>query len=480
MPENLNKKVISGVFYKSLELIGTQGVQLIISIILARLLAPKDFGVIALVTVFIQIFSCLIVVGLPSALIQKQNTTIEEESSVFFVNIIISIFVYIILYSTAPNIAYYYDQNSLVNIIRCLSIIIVINAVGQIHLTLLTKSINFKAILKVNTISIFISGATGVILAYLDYGVWALISQQIINATIKSLLLWLVCHWKPIFVLNLSSIRELYEFGFKLMLSGLIGTVFNNLYTLCIGKVYTPTDLAFYSRSKQLPWVVLNTSSSIVSSIMFPLFSKINNDIEKMKYTARNMLKMIYFFICPLSIGLIVVSEPLVEILLTEKWLPIVPYMQLMTFVCFFLPLQGLNLELIKSLGRSDLYLKMEIVKKTLLVIGLICTFKLGVIYMIFAQVLLGFVNAIIDSHYAGKLSKYSTVEQFMDIMPSLLSSLIMGVVCLLMNSHLPGSPLPKIIVSCVLGLSVYILLSIIIRNASFFKIVKFVKNRTI
>lgn len=477
MADNLKNKAITGIFYKGIEVVGVQGVQLVVSIVLARLLLPAEFGVIALITVFLQICACLIVVGFTSALIQKKNTSITEESTIFFLNIIVSIFLYCILFISAPYIASFFDEEILTACLRWTSVIIVINALSQVHLTLLTKEINFKPLVKVNVLALIISGIIGVYLANQGAGVWALVWQQISSSIVRTTMLWIVSAWRPSMIFELSCIRELFSFGSKLMLSGLIGTIFNNLYVLFIGKLYTPIDLAFYSRSKQLPWLIINTTSGIISSVMFPTFSKINNDRVRMKQVVSRVLKMTYFLIAPASVGLIVCASPLVELLLTKKWLPIVPYMQLISVMYLCLPLQGLNLEVLKALGCANVYLKLEIFKKSLLMLMLFITYKYGVLVMIFGQVLLAFITVFIDSYKSKELINYSTFEQLHDVFVSIVNALIMGGVCYSLIGFLPDNNFYKLIALTVIGTSVYTLLSFITKQQSLIELVDMAKK---
>lgn len=477
MTNSLKSKALSGVFFRGIELIGMQGIQLLVSIILARLLLPEEFGVIALLTVFIQISNCLVVAGFSSALIQKQKTSIEEESTIFFLNVILSWVMYGLLFYSAPYIADFYNQELLCPVLRWAALTLVINALCQVHSTLLTKAINFKALLKINLLALLISSITGISLAYQGFGVWALVGQQISSALSRTILFWCAGSWRPQLVFQLKCIKELFAFGSKLMISSLLGTVFNNIYVIIIGKIYTPTDLAFYTRSKQLPWVVMNTTSGVIQSVMFPTFSKIKNDTVRLKLCVQKVLKLLYFIISPVLIGLIVCSHPLVEVLLTEKWLPIVPYMQVLIIMYLTLPLQGINLEVFNSLGRSDIYLKLEVIKKILQVIVILITFKFGILIMIWGQVALGFVSIFINTYYAKLLFNYSALEQLRDIAGSLFNAIIMGVICYNLISYLPENNILQVIFLGGIGAPLYLLLSFLTRQESLFQLFEIVQT---
>lgn len=476
--KKLKSKTINGFLYKAIEVFGVKGGQLVVSIILARILVPEEFGVIALVSVFIHICNSFVSLGFPSALIQKSYTTPNEESSVFYFNIGLSVALYSLIFFTSLSIESVYQIEGLALVLRVTSIVLIINALSHIQFSLLTKMLNFKPIMIVNVASLIASGSIGVYMAYAGFGIWALVTQQIVNSLIKAITIWFIYEWRPLLKFDKKCIAELAPFGSKMMLTSLVSSLFNGMYVFVIGKTYPTAELAFYTRSKQLPFLVMDSISGIVSSVMFPALSLVKTDKTRLKAILRKVIQVTYLIICPTLVGLAAVAEPLIRLLLTEKWLPIVPYMQLLTVVFIFLPFQALSSEVLKSLGKADAFFKIELIKKFLLLLTLLLTYEYGIIVMILGQILHSIVCLIIMGIYINKLIRYNLVEQISDFALSLVNSIIMGcIVYVILSYSLNYSDFVKVSLGIFLGVSLYSLLNIITKNKSFYLLLSFSKQ---
>jgi O-antigen/teichoic acid export membrane protein len=306
--------------------------------------------------------------------------------------------------------------------------------------------------------------------------VWALVAQQLSVAIIKYILLYIVSTWRPKLVFELGGLNKMFEFGSKLMIASFIGTVFNNAYSLVIGKLFNPTELAFYAKSKQIPWIIMNTTSGTISSVVLPTLSKLGeDDLVVFKSVVKRILKVTYFIMMPIMVILIVNSHALVIILLTEKWLPIVPYMQLMVVHCLTLPIQGINSDVYNSLGRSDLYLKLELIRKILLILTLFVTFRFGVYGIVLGQVVCGVICVFVNGLYAKSLIRYSVVEQLEDIASSIINSIVMGLFCYGLLSLFVGNYIVQITCVGISGLMFYLLLSYFTKQESLFYLIELI-----
>lgn len=425
-------KIIKNLAWKFLERGGVQGVQFLVQIVLARILTPSDYGIIGLITVFIAVANVFVQSGLGSALIQKKNTTEEEYSSVFYLNIVISLIMISILFVTAPIISSFYQMEVLIPVLRVQSLILLFNAFNVVQNAILQKNMQFKKLFYASLGAIMISGIFGVLLAYLNAGVWALVLQQLINAFVTSIILWGVVKWRPKRVFRLKSVRSLFKFGSRLLCSGLIDTLYNNIYPLIIGKAYSQEDLGYYNRGYQIPSVLVNNLNGSIQGVLFPAFAEYQDDRPRLKQLVRRSIVTSSFLVFPIMAGLAACSEPLTIILLTEKWLPSVPFMQLSCIIYALWPIHTANLQAINAVGRSDVFLKLEIIKKAINIGVLFITVPIGIYAMLIGSCCTSFVSAAINAWPNKKLLNYSYFEQVKDILPSLVLSLIMCALCFL------------------------------------------------
>ncbi|MDU1278878.1 MAG: lipopolysaccharide biosynthesis protein [Clostridium sp.] len=455
-----NKKIVMrSLLWKLMERTGVQGVQFILQIILARLLTPNDYGIISLITIFIALANVFIQSGFNTALIQKKDTTEEDFSSVFYLSLLVAGILYIILFISSPYIAKFYGIKELIPVLRVLSIILFFGAINSIQNAVVSRTMNFRKLFTSSIFSAIISGVIGIILAYLGFGVWALVAQQIINQISITIILWFTLKWRPRLVFSITRIGSLFSYGWKLLVSSLIDTLYMNLRSLIVGKVYTSEMLAFYNRGDQFPQIIVSNINGSIQSVMLPTLSLEQDNKKRVKELVRRSIVTSSFLLFPLMIGLAVIAEPLIKILLTEKWLSCVPFMQIFCLTYALWPIHTANLQAINALGRSDIYLKLEIIKKIVGTTILIISMFYGVYAIAIGGLLSGVISSFINSYPNLRLLDYSYKEQIKDIIPSLLLSIIMGgIVYSILFFYM--SPYLTLIIQILVGAIVYISLA--------------------
>ncbi|MBW8042186.1 MAG: lipopolysaccharide biosynthesis protein [Planctomycetes bacterium] len=427
MGRSLKSKTIHGIFWSLLERGGQQGIQVVISIILARLLLPAQFGLIAMLAIFMAIAQSFLDSGFGSALIQKKDATQVDSCSIFYFNIVVGIIAAGLLCLVAPWIAAFYEEPALTALTRFLSLNLVINSFALVQTTLLVRRIDFKTQLKVSIVATIGSGIIGITLAYRGFGVWSLAIQSVTSTIFRTVLLWFFSNWRPSLVFSFAALKSMFAFGSKLLFSGLLDTIFRNIYLVVIGKFFTAADLGFYSRAKSCTRLTSENLTSSVSRVTFPVFSKVQDDISRLKRGVQKALTTLVFLNFPLMIGLLVTAKPLVLVLLTEKWLPCVPYLQLLCVAGLLYPLHVLNLNILMAKGRSDLFLRLEILKKILVVIAIAVTYRWGITAMIYGQITVNILGYYLNSYYSGKLINYPLKEQIFNLAPYLGMAMVMG-----------------------------------------------------
>lgn len=443
---SLKSKVISSLFWKFLERLGTQGIQFVVSIILARLLLPSDYGVVSMILVFTAIANVFVQNGFSTALIQKKDADDCDFSSVFYVSFLIAIVCYGIIYFMAPYVADFYNMNEITSILRVISLTLFFGAINSVQNAKISRDMKFKKLFFSSLGAIIVSGTTGIVLAYLGYGAWALVWQQLSNAIATTIILWFTSGWKPKFMFSFSKIKSLFSYGWKILCSSLIDTIYQNIYNLVIGKFYNSKTLGNYNKGEQFPKLIAVNVDGAISSVMLPAYSKEQDSKEKLKKMVRRSIVTSSLLIFPMMFGLAAVSESVVKILLTDKWLGCVPYMQLLCIVYALYPINTANLQAIKAVGKSDYYLKLEIIKKVIGIAVLILTVKDGVYVMTLGQVGVAILSTFINSYPNRKLLNYNYIEQLKDIFPNLIISIVMFVIVYLIGN---------------INLNVYLLLTI-------------------
>lgn len=452
-------KVLSNFIWRYAERCGAQIVGFIISIILARMLDPAAYGTIALINVFITILQVFVDSGLGNALIQKINTDDLDFSTVFYTNIVFCTVLYFIIFMFAPLLADFYNDSQMTPLIRVLGLTVLISGVKNVQQAYVSKNMIFKRFFFSTLGGTVTAAVVGITMAYMGFGVWALVMQQVINLMIDTIILWITVKWRPIRRFSFKRLKILYSFGWKLLVSGLIDTVYNNIRQLIIGKMYSASDLAFYNKAKQFPNLIVNNINTSIDSVLLPAMSSAQDEILKVRTMTSRSIKTSVYIMAPLMMGLAFVAEPLIKLLLTDKWLPSVPYLRIFCITFMFYPVHTANLNAIKALGRSDLFLKLEIIKKIVGLILLVTTMWFGVMAMAYSLLVSSVASQIINSWPNRKLLNYSYIAQLKDIMPGILLAVFMGV-CVYPIQYIHIPVILILAVQVIVGAVIYILLS--------------------
>jgi len=426
--------IISALIWKFMERGGSQGIQFIVQILLARILTPDDFGTIAIVIVFITISRLFVESGFNVALIQKKDADDIDFSSVFYLSLLFSLLMYGVIYLVSPFIAGFYGDTELIMVLRILSTTLFFGGLNSVQNSFIVKNMLFRKLFMSSLLAIIISGITGVVAALLGLGVWALVLQQLVNQMILTLILWFTIKWRPRLIFSISRLKSLFSFGWRVLVTKLINTLYMNMITLIIGKIYTPDILGYYNRGEQVPRVVVENIDGSLQTVLFPKFSSEQDNNTRLKAIVRRSIVTSSFMVFPMMIGMAAVAEPLIKVILTDKWLPSVPFLQIVCLSYAFTPIQSANLQAINALGRSDITLRLEIVKKVLGLFILIVSIPHGIYAMVIGIAITVVLASFINAYPNKRLLNYSYREQCLDIMPSLCISLIMGVVVYFLN----------------------------------------------
>jgi O-antigen/teichoic acid export membrane protein len=413
---NLKGAAAKGLFWSAMERFGAQGTQFIFGIMITRILLPEDFGLVGMILIFMAVGQTLVDSGFGSALIWKEKPTEADYSTVFYFNISFSLLLYIFFYFLAPVIANFYDEPQLVNLIRVLCLNFIILSFSLIQQTVLQKRVDFKLLTYVNVAGSLIAGIIALYMAIKGFGAWAIVFQILIKSFITSALLWIFNKWRPLMEFSWRSLKELFNYGSKLTIAGLIYTIFQYLYFNIIGKLFPVASLGFYTRAVQLQEFPVKTIAGVFNRVAFPIFSTIQNDNERLKNAVSKTLRTMVFFTFPLLFGLIAVADQLIEVVLTEKWLPASDYFKLLCFMGLFYTFQAINGEILKTKGKSGWVLKLEIITKTILVINIFITWRWGITAIIWGQIVTVVISYVIGSHYVWKLIGYSIWQQIKDV----------------------------------------------------------------
>lgn len=468
--------VITNFFWRFLERCGAQGVTFIVSIVLARLLDPTVYGTVALVTIFTTIMQVFVDSGMGNALIQKKDADDLDFSSVFYFNMAMCSVLYLIMFFAAPLIASFYRMPELTAIVRVLSFVVVISGVKNVQQAYVSRHLMFKRFF-FSTLGGTIGAAViGIAMAYLGFGVWALVVQMLFNAAVDTTILWITVKWRPKKMFSFQRLKSLFSYGWKLLASSLIDTVYNDLRQLIIGKKYSSGDLAYYNQGKKFPQLIVTNINTSIDSVLLPTMSKAQDDMAAVRSMTRRAIKTSTFLMMPAMIGLAVCAEPLVQLILTEKWLPCVLFLRIFCITYAFYPIHTANLNAIKAMGRSDLFLKLEIIKKTVGIIAILITMWISVQAMAYSFLVTTILNQIINSWPNKKLLNYSYLEQVKDMMPQILLSLGMGAAIYAVSFlHLSASL--TLLIQIPLGVLVYWSGSKIFHVESYTYIIEMVKN---
>src|SRR5690554_2375730 len=452
----LQQKTITGFKWSFLDNIWKTGGQFVIGIILTRLLSPEDFGLIGMITIFIVIGQSLTNSGFGQALIQKKNADSIDFSTVYYFNIVASLLIYFILFISAPLIANFYNQPQLVLLIKVICLSFVIDALGRIHLVYFEKNLDFKSQSIVGIISVLVAGVVSITMAYTGFGVWALVAHTVIKSLVTTILFWWISKWRPMLAFSRTSLKTLFGFGSKILLAGLMNSIFQNIYYLIIGRVFSAQSLGYYTRAAQFKDMPVLTLTSVIQKVTFPVFSEIQDDNEKLVSGYTRAIRTLSAVVLPLMGFIIIASEPLIDIVLGEKWLPVVPYLNLMAAYGWMHIIYVMNHQIITVKGRSDYYLQIKIIDKILIIISILITYKFGIMALIYGQLAVTVLSYYIGNFYLRKVIDISLLYQFKNVFPFLMAAIVLVISGILLSRVIVNDFI-FVIVTTPVALGVYV-----------------------
>lgn len=457
MSDNLKSKTQKGLVWSFVERFATQGVQFLFGIILARLLSPEDYGTIAMPLVFLAIAQCIIDSGFSTALIRKPDLTEDDLSTAFYFNIGVGFVCYLLLFFTSPLIADFYNTSILADLLKVTALATLFNPLCAVQQAILTRKIDFKTQAVVSLSGAIVSGIVGLVMAFNGFGVWSLVCQQVGGYAIRTILLWVLGKWKPKRRWSWDSFHYLWGFGSKMLCSGLLDTIYNNIYPIVIGKFFSAKDLGNYTRAQQFSNLPSSNVSGVLQRVTFPILSSIQNEDERLSANYRKILKLSAFLIFPMMMMLSAIANPLVRVLLTDKWIGCVILLQIICFDMMWYPIHAINLNLLAVKGRSDLFFKLEIFKKIVGVLIMCVTVPRGIIWMVCGSVVSSMIALVINTFYTGKLINVGYIRQMKDLLPIFGVSLLMW---LFIHASLLISPnvYIQLVAGIVVGLVAYLL----------------------
>ena len=433
------QKAVKGIAWNLIERFGLQGVKFVLGVWLARLLTPADYGLVGLIAVFFAVATVFVNSGFGTAYVQKKNVTGPDADTVFYTNLFISIVAYACLWSAAPAIAVFYKQPALVALTRVMGLVVVINAFNIIQMAQLTRSVDFKRKTKITLVSTLISGVSGVSAALLGFGVWSLVIQQMINQILITAGLWVTSKWRPSLQFSTESFRDLFSFGAWVLAASIVRTVFDNIYILTIGKFFPAAQLGFYTRAKQLQSLPSQELASAVGAVSFPVLSQMQDNKLQLKKGACKFLTHTMVFTAPLLVTLMVVAKPFVLLLLTEKWAPIIPYLQILCIAGFLYPIHLVNVQVLQAQGKSNLNFRLEVIKNFLRIVNIALMYRFGVIFIIIGEVVASFIALGVNTYYTRRLIDYGIIAQFKDIKQIIISTILAGTAGYAASHNIPN-----------------------------------------
>lgn len=470
------KTVTTNFFWRFFERCGAQLVAFVVSIILARLLDPAVYGEIALIMVFTTILQVFVDSGLGTALIQKKDADDLDFSSVFYFNIVACLVMYGVMFFAAPLISDFYHLPHLTPVIRVLSLTIIVSGVRNIQQSYVSRNLIFKKFFFATIGGTLGSAVVGISMAYMGYGVWALVGQQLTNVTLGTIILWVIVHWRPKLLFSLQRLKGLFNYGWKLLVSALIDTGYNHLRHLIIGRIYTAKDLAFYNQGHLFPSVIVTNINTSIDSVLLPAMAAEQDDKDRVRNMTRRAISISTYIMMPMMMGLAVCAEPMVRFVLTEKWLPCVPFLRVFCFTFAFWPVHTANLNAIKALGHSDLFLKLEIIKKIIGLAAILLTMNISVMAMAYSLLVTSVLSQIINSWPNKKLLDYNYLAQLKDMIPQILLSVIMGAAIYAVQ-FAKLNDISTLAIQIAAGIAIYALLSKLLNIESFNYLLKTIKN---
>lgn len=473
---SLKNKTINGLKWNAIEQVSVQGIRFVLGIILARLLLPEAYGITGLIAVFMAVSQTFIDSGFGNALIQKKDRSDVDYATVFYFNLVVSVICWIGLTFARNWFASFFNEPLLAQITPVIGVNLIFNALVLVQRTRLTVELNFKIQAKATFLSTLISGIFGIVLAYNGFGVWSLVYQSVSRTFLNTLFLWISVRWVPPLIFSRQSFKQLFSYGSKLMAAGLLNTVFANIYTLVIGKFFSTADLGFYNRANQFKNLPSQNITSILGRVTFPALSSLQDNEEKLLKTFQKFIKMTIFMIMPLMLWLMVLARPIILFTIKEQWEPSIILLQILCLAGIMYPIHALNLTILQVKGRSDLFLKLEIVKKVLVVIVILATFSISVKAMVIASVISSVISLFINTHYTKKIIDYGIIAQVRDFLPTAYLSIIM-MLAMIAATYFIEDNLLKIVVGSVVAGVTYLGTAYLLKMESFNDVKDIMKN---
>lgn len=464
MSQDIKQKTKIGMFWNAFEKIAVQGISFVLSIILARLLTPHDYGTIGMILIFLTFSNVFVDSGFSRALIQRQDRTESDFSTVLIFNVLVSCVLYVILFIASPAIADFYKTPELVSLQRVFFLVIILNSLTVVQSAKLQIAVDFKSIAIINSIATILSGCIAVFLAYNGFGVWSLVVQALVKSVVSVIGFWVKGKWIPKTGFDRNSFRRLFGFGSKLLACGLLGTTITNIYNLVIGKIYNPASLGFYTRAQQFPELTAGTLNSVLNSATFPMMATLQNEREELIRTFSRLIKLSALVVFPAMVGISVLSDEIILVLLGEKWLPSSDLLFWLALSYVFIPLSSLNLNLLNAIGRSDLFMKIDFSKVPIIAITMIVTFPISLKAVVIGKVVTAFIYFYMNGFMIGKIYKFGAIKQLACCWKCIAATIIMaGGICLI--TSFIESPFIGLIVGIMVGVAIYAVSLVVLKE---------------
>jgi len=464
----LKSRSIAALGWSTIDVAGRQGISFVVMLILARLLSPAEFGLIGMLSLFIALGGSIVDSGFGSALIQRKEITEADKSSVFYFNAAMGALMALAIFSAAPWISGFYREPILLPLTRLMALNLFIGSFGVVQMALLTRTLDFRTVFKAGTIAIVLSGTLAVWMAWRGYGVWSLAAQSVIYTTVSTGLIWAFCPWKPALRFRAESLRLLFGFGSRMLASGLLNTFFDRIQLAVIGKAFSAAALGFYTRAFNTQQFPTNLLYAVINRVTFPTFCQLSHNRDLLRPVVRRALVSFMVLTLPMMFGLAAVARPLVMVLFGEKWLPCVPYLRVLSIMGALWPVHVMNLEVVTAVGRSDLFLRLEIIKKVLVGVGILATFKISVMAMVWAMLIVSVACVFLNSHYTKVLIGYGVVGQFVDLAPYVGISVLTSALAWAAGIHFSHLPVLQLSTSVLVGIVAYPAICHVLRLESY------------
>lgn len=477
--QNLKQLTFDAVFWTLLDNVGVRAISFVSMLFLARWLGPEEFGFVGMIAVFISLGHTLVISGMTTSLIRTTNADNSDYNTVFYLNLIMSLIVYFSIYMLASYIAFFYEEPVLIEVIRVYAIVFLLTAFSAVQSTILNKEMNFKKLTLISLPSTFFGVSVGLYMGYYDYGVWSIVFLYLTTELIRTILLWVFGDWRPSLNFSKQKFKIHFGFGYKLMLSAIIDTVYQNIYNIIIGKFYSATTLGYFERSKRFCEYPSATFTGIMLKVTYPMLSKLQEEPERMASIYKKILRISFFIIAPVMLGSASVADPLFEFILGSEWLPAVIFFQILCLGMMLYPIHAFNLNILNVYGRSDLFLKLEIIKKSIAVFSILFAFQFGVIGLVWSYVFASFASLFVNMYYSSRIIEYPVKEQFQDLIVTLFISASVAIVMYNFQLHLYqlGSLL-QFSITLVFGSLLYVFLNFLNKKSPIHESLILFKNR--